>query len=150
MAIVKYLVTGRERNVLIRHSLKNVTQQKWTVIGLSSQDLITTKSRRSRWPRGLRRGTTAARLAGCGLESGRGHVCLSVCLSLVNTRILCCQVEISASGRFLVQRTPTVCVCVCVCVCACVRERERQRGSVCACARVCHRVCSGTTRTLYT
>jgi hypothetical protein len=32
-------------------------------------------------------------------------------LSLVNVE--CCQVEISATGRALVQRSPTECVCVC-------------------------------------
>jgi len=34
----------------------------------------------------------------CGFESRRGHECL-----------VCCQVEISASGRSLVQKSPTVC-----------------------------------------
>jgi len=29
--------------------------------------------------------------------------------------VVCCQVEVSASGRSLVQRSPTECVCVCVC-----------------------------------
>jgi hypothetical protein len=36
-------------------------------------------------------------------------------LSLVNVK--CFQVEVSAKGRSLVQRSPTLCVCVCVCVC---------------------------------
>jgi hypothetical protein len=36
-------------------------------------------------PRGLRRGSTAVRLVDCGRESGRGHGCLSVCLSV------CCE-----------------------------------------------------------
>ena len=33
-------------------------------------------------------------------------------------RVVCCQVEVSATGRSLAQRgvLPTVCVCVCVCV----------------------------------
>ena len=36
----------------------------------------------------------------CGFESHRGHGCVSV---------VCCQVEISASGWSLVQRSPTEC-----------------------------------------
>jgi hypothetical protein len=39
----------------------------------------------------------------CGFESRRGHGCLS----LMN--VVCCKVEISASGRSLVQRSPTEC-----------------------------------------
>ena len=37
--------------------------------------------------------------------------------------VACCQVEVSAMGLSLVQRSYTVCVCVCMCVCArvCVR-----------------------------
>ena len=37
------------------------------------------------------------------------------CLSLASD--VCCQVEISASGRSLVQRSLTSVLCVCVCVC---------------------------------
>ena len=39
----------------------------------------------------------------CGFESRRGHGCLSV------VSVMCCQVEISATGRSLVQRSPTDC-----------------------------------------
>ena len=46
---------------------------------------------------------------GCGFESRRVHGCLCV-LSIV-----CCQVEVSASGRSAVQRSPTDCgVSLCV------------------------------------
>jgi hypothetical protein len=31
-----------------------------------------------------------------------------------------CRVEVTATGRFFVQRNPTECVCVCVCVPVCV------------------------------
>ena len=31
--------------------------------------------------------------------------------------VVCYQVEVSATCRSLVQRSPTECVCVCVCVC---------------------------------
>ena len=37
------------------------------------------------------------------------------------------QVEISATSRSLVQRSPTDCLYVCVCVCVRVFERERER-----------------------
>jgi len=49
-------------------------------------------TRQSRWP-----------LAywGCGFESCRGHGCLSV------VSVMCCQVDVSATGRSLVQRGPT-------------------------------------------
>ena len=39
----------------------------------------------------------------CGFESRRGHGCLSV------VSVVCCQVEISATGWSLVQRSPTDC-----------------------------------------
>ena len=54
------------------------------------------------------------------------------CLSLVN---VCCQIEVSVTGRSLVQRRPTECVleCVCVDVCECVRERESECVCVCVC-----------------
>jgi hypothetical protein len=39
----------------------------------------------------------------CGFESGRGHGFLSV------VSVVCCQVEVSVSGRSLVQRSPTEC-----------------------------------------
>jgi len=32
---------------------------------------------------------------------------------------VCCQIEVSSSGRFLVQGSLTVCVCVCVCFTKC-------------------------------
>jgi hypothetical protein len=39
----------------------------------------------------------------CGLESRRWHGCLSV------VSVVCCQVEVSATGRSLVQRSHTEC-----------------------------------------
>jgi hypothetical protein len=39
----------------------------------------------------------------CGFESHRIHVLLSV------ASVVCCQVEVSATGRSLVQRSPTEC-----------------------------------------
>ena len=47
--------------------------------------------------------------------------------------VVCCQVVVSATGRSLVQRSPTECgavcvcvfVCVCVCVCVCIIECDQ-------------------------
>jgi hypothetical protein len=60
--------------------------------------------RRSRWPRGLRHESTAARFLGLWVRiPQRGHGCRF----FVN--VVCCQVEVSAMGRPLVQRGPTEC-----------------------------------------
>jgi hypothetical protein len=51
-----------------------------------------------------------------GFESRRGYGCLS----LVN--VVCCQVEVFATDRFLVQRSPTECVWVCFIKCDQVQQ----------------------------
>jgi len=61
---------------------------------------VTEEFGRSLWPRGLRRKSTAARLLDCGFESRRGNGCLYL------ENAICCQVEISARGRSLAQRSP--------------------------------------------
>jgi hypothetical protein len=54
---------------------------------------------RSRWSRGLRRGSAAARLLGLRVRIPRGELgCLSV---------VCCQSEVSATSWSQVQRSPT-------------------------------------------
>jgi hypothetical protein len=58
--------------------------------------------KRSQWPRGLRRGSATDLFLGL-----RVRIPLSV---------PCCHVEVSAMGRPVVQRSPTVCVRVCACV----------------------------------
>jgi hypothetical protein len=58
---------------------------------------------RSQWPRGLRRGSAAARLLGLWVRIPPGHRCLSL------VSVVCFQVEVSATGWFLVQRSPTEC-----------------------------------------
>jgi len=68
------------------------------------------RSWRSQWPRSLRRGSAPARFLGLWVRIPMGHKCLSV------VSVVCCQVEVSATGRSLVERSPTECVCVCVCV----------------------------------
>jgi len=62
---------------------------------------------RSRWPCGIRHRSGAAHLLGLRVSNPAGS-----CMSLMN--VVCCQVEVSAKGRSLVQTSPTECVCVCV------------------------------------
>jgi len=50
-------------------------------------------------------------LAGIAGSDSTGGCGVDV-LSLVN--VVCCQVEVFAMGRSVVQRSPTMCVCVCV------------------------------------
>ena len=56
---------------------------------------------RSQWPSGLRRGCAADRLLGLRVRIPPG-AWMSVCCE-------CCQVKVSATGRSLVQRSPTDC-----------------------------------------
>ena len=56
---------------------------------------------RSQWPRGLSRGSTAARLLGLWVRIPPGTWTFVCCK--------CLQVEVSASGWSLVQRSPTDC-----------------------------------------
>ena len=57
-------------------------------------------------------------------------------LSLVN--IVCCRVEVSATGRSIIQGSPPQ------------TERERESVCVCVCVCVCHGVRSSAAKTLYT
>jgi hypothetical protein len=58
---------------------------------------------RSQWPRGLRRRSAAKRLLGSWVRIPRGAWMFVSCVRL------CCRVEVSATGRSLVQRSHTVC-----------------------------------------
>jgi hypothetical protein len=58
---------------------------------------------RSRWPRRLSCGSAASRLLGLWVRIPPGHGCLFL------VSVVCCQVEVSASGWSLVQRSPTEC-----------------------------------------
>ena len=58
---------------------------------------------RSRWLRGLRRGSAAARLLGLRVVIPYGHGCLSL------MSVECCQVQLYVSGWSIVQRNPTEC-----------------------------------------
>ena len=55
---------------------------------------------RFRWPRGLTRGSAAARLLGLRVRIPPGQGCLSLVI------VGCCQVEVSASGWRLIERDP--------------------------------------------
>ena len=65
--------------------------------------LSTAYIRWSQWPRGLRRETVAARMLGLRVRIPPGHGRPSV------FNAVCCQLEVSASGWSLVQRSPTEC-----------------------------------------
>jgi hypothetical protein len=57
----------------------------------------------------------------CGFESRQGHGCLSL------VSVVCCQVEVSAMGWSLVQRSPTECGVSQKCVIAKPRKMRRPR-----------------------
>ena len=57
------------------------------------------------WPRGLRRGFAAAFFAGVAASN---RIPLGVWMSVL-VSVVCCQAEVSASGRLLMQRRPTEC-----------------------------------------
>jgi hypothetical protein len=64
---------------------------------------------RSQWPRGLRRRSAAERLLGSWVRIPPGA------WMFVSCGWLCCQVDVSATGRSVVQRSPTDCgVCLSV------------------------------------
>jgi hypothetical protein len=67
------------------------------------------RSCRSQWPRGLRRRSAAECLLGSWVRIPPGA------WMFVSCECLCCQVEVYATGRSLVQRSPTDCdVCLSV------------------------------------
>jgi len=66
-------------------------------------------SRRSQWPHSLRRRSAAGRLLGLLVQ-----IPLGAWMFVVS--VVCCQVEVSATGRSLVRRSTTARVRACVCV----------------------------------
>ena len=78
---------------------------------------------RSQGSRRLSRGSVATRLLGFQFESRRWHGYQFLVI------IVCCQVEVSATGRSLVQRTPTECgVSECICEALTVRRPWCTKG----------------------
>ena len=65
-----------------------------------------TTDNRSQWPRGLRRGSAAARLLRLWVR--RKKIPPGSWMS-VSVSVVCCQVEVSATSRSLIQRSPTDC-----------------------------------------
>ena len=82
----------------------------------------------SRWPSRIRRGSAAACFLALWVRIPLGHGCPSV------MSVVCCQVEVSASGWSPLLKSPTECVCMCVCVCVCV----------CVCGQVQQQLCTPT------
>ena len=72
---------------------------------------------RSQWPSGLKRGSAADLLLGLRVRIPPGNECLSL------VSVVCCQIEVSATGRSLVQRSPADCV-----VSLCATEKPQDRG----------------------
>ena len=74
----------------------------------------------SQWLHVLRRMFAAPRLLILWVRILRGHGCLSL------VSVVCCLIEVFASGWSLMHRSPPECgvcgVCVCVCVCMCDHE----------------------------
>jgi hypothetical protein len=94
---------GRGFGPVVRQNTEWMNVRRWRV---------------SRLSRGLRRESAAACfLWDCGFESRRQHACLAL------VSVVCCQVEVSATGWSLVQRIPTECG-----VFECDREAWQSRG----------------------
>ena len=76
---------------------------------------------RSQWPRGLRCGSTAARFLGLWVRIPPG-----AWMSVLS--VVCCQVEVSATGRSLVQKSPTECDAS-----LCVAAASQKKKMLCLC-----------------
>jgi hypothetical protein len=100
--------------LLLHPNVPYTCKSHYNRLGPYSPLIMTTPSRftgvnlpfcRSQWPRGLRRGCASARLLGLWVRIPLGASVLNV---------VCCKVEVSASGWSLVQRSHTECgVSVC-------------------------------------
>ena len=101
------------RNRSVTHWKRNTTDQMLQLIIRSAvimkvKACTTSRFVRSwyplRWPCGLSRGSAPLSCWHCRFEYRREHGWL--CL----VSVVCCQVEVPATGRSLVQRSPTECV----------------------------------------
>ena len=94
-----------------------ISHLKILIINCLQFSTVLQKVSQSQWPSGLKWGSAAARLLGLRFEFHRGYGYLSlVCVK-------CCQVEVSVTGRSLVQRTPIDCG-----VSLCVIEKRQEWG----------------------
>ena len=76
-------------------SITNVVSKRWALLlGFMGKN-------QSRWSRLLKRGSAASRLLGMRVLTLPGHGSLSL------VSVVCCYVEVSATGRLLVQSSPT-------------------------------------------
>jgi hypothetical protein len=86
--------------------ISDSTEKEWTIWNLQASNY------RSQWPRGLSRGSEAACLLGLWVRIPPG-----------TWSVVCCQVEVSALGWSLVQRSPTECH-----MSECDREASKMRA----------------------
>jgi hypothetical protein len=107
LPFVDYWLHNRKKHIPV-----NILPKYWS---LFRPDIWS--RRRSPWLRGLRCRSAAARLLDLHVRIAPG-----ACMSVVS--FVCCQVEVSASGRSLVQRSPTDCGAP-----LCVIVKPRQWGS---------------------
>ena len=90
--------SGRKDDVLSGHTFSvTANKQRFTYLKVCRE-----LSSRFQWPSGIRRGLRPLASWDCSFEFRRGHGCLS------RLTVVCWQVEISATGRLLVQRSRTV------------------------------------------
>jgi hypothetical protein len=103
---VRFSPSGSIRDILPYFKLvcrKLLTSDACSLELLSSLRSITVLSNPSQWPCNLRVGLQPLPCWDCGFESYRGHGCLSF------VSVVCCQVQVSASGSATVQRSPVGC-----------------------------------------
>jgi hypothetical protein len=109
---VRWMQQRYQRSGHVRTTLNRMTskQRIGRYVASSAPSLIKGTNlavRRSQWPRGLRRGSAAARFWDCGFESRRRHGCLSLCV--------CC--TLSGSGlcdELVIRLEQPYRLCVCV------------------------------------
>jgi hypothetical protein len=94
----RILIIDLQRTTAEIHTLKTLSSPSVFVFCF-----VFVGHRRSQWPRGVRCRSAATRLLGSWVRIPPGYGCLSL------VSVVCCQVEVSATGRSLVQRIPTEC-----------------------------------------
>jgi hypothetical protein len=97
--IIRYLITDETVKAQKLISVTGWLYRTIQTVFNQNKDYI-----HSRWPRGLRRVSAACRLLGLRVRTLPG--------TWMSLSCECCQVEVSATGRSLVQRSPTECVWV--------------------------------------
>jgi hypothetical protein len=92
-------------SVSLSHALPSKLALRDITKNIDRKKFLTAKTTgRSRWPCGLRRRSAVG-------------IPLGTSMSIVS--VVCCQVEVSATGRSLIQSSPTECVCVSLSVIKC-------------------------------